>query len=420
MDQQYEGFLLKSLTQHIFAIPIEGTKNYKYLPQQEGQLMGSITSFPFLCLANAAMCRWALELSNFTPYRLRNQRLNGYPKAPLRVNGDDCCMKGRRFCSNNFQTLDIRSTWEKITTFGGLKSSVGKTLFSLPHKPITVINSKTFDYVDGLWVERKYINMGLLLGKKRSGIVEEGTPSKRSYAQIGSVHHDLMNSCPESLIQKINQRFIYFNSEILKQCPDIPWSTPEYLGGPGLKRLGARNELDKRVISLMIYNQKKNGTLIDKRLKCERNKTQFDWYMNSRVMERLKLIGVEKQPFLGGRVITGDIASLFPYDDSQDFSLETEYSKLYKYLTIETLFTYQVNELLNGMVSFDEHGCKDEDFFVDVDPHASQRLLNRNNNAFARARDLINDLMFSEMRAREDSEIDYEKKNRFIPSCEIK
>lgn len=53
-----QTLLVRSLTGHIFQMK-DGSKK----PQTDGQLMGSISSFPFLCLANAALCRLALEWS---------------------------------------------------------------------------------------------------------------------------------------------------------------------------------------------------------------------------------------------------------------------------------------------------------------------------------------------------------------------
>ena len=153
--------LIRSLTKHLFEM-----ENGTLREQKEGQLMGSITSFPFLCLANAAFCRWALEISEHKKMRVRNQPLDCKSMiAPLLINGDDCTMKG---CRSN-----MRHLWTTITSFGGLTSSLGKTLFSLKEKPITVINSQTFDYVDGQWVTRKYVNLGILMSKPRSGMSAE-------------------------------------------------------------------------------------------------------------------------------------------------------------------------------------------------------------------------------------------------------
>jgi hypothetical protein len=115
-DDDHKEMFIRSLVHHQYII--DGV----ICPQLEGQLMGSVTSFPVLCIANAAMCRWALEVSDNRSYRLRNEPLRTHTKiASLLVNGDDCTLKGSRG--------NLRQIWERITSFGGLSTSVGKTLF---------------------------------------------------------------------------------------------------------------------------------------------------------------------------------------------------------------------------------------------------------------------------------------------------
>lgn len=58
LDPLLPALLKTSLTGHLFETD-EGIKR-----QTTGQLMGSITSFPVLCLINAAICRWALEIAH--------------------------------------------------------------------------------------------------------------------------------------------------------------------------------------------------------------------------------------------------------------------------------------------------------------------------------------------------------------------
>jgi hypothetical protein len=66
------------------------------LPQQRGQLMGSIVSFPVLCIAVAAIARWALEAGTLRKWLLKD--------APLLDNGDDLAMR----C-----TEKVRLIWEQ-------------------------------------------------------------------------------------------------------------------------------------------------------------------------------------------------------------------------------------------------------------------------------------------------------------------
>jgi len=167
-----EELLIRSLTGHIFV-----DENGIKMPQQEGQLMGSVTSFPILCIANAAMCRWAIEQSDGARYRVtdRPSTISRGRLCPLRVNGDDCV-----FWGDKARVINI---WEQITAFGGLETSVGKTYYS---SKFAVINSVLYDYIPGTipvidptckylftyqlgrWRERRYVNLGLVFGMKRS------------------------------------------------------------------------------------------------------------------------------------------------------------------------------------------------------------------------------------------------------------
>jgi len=152
-----KSYFLKALTKHIFVVEAvsaenEGQDNMidKIMkPQTEGQLMGSIVSFPFLCIANAALCRLAMEEADGKKYRITGN------KCPLLINGDDCLLRGSK---------RLRPIWESFCSLAGLSSSVGKTYFS---RSFCTINSEIFeiDHRTGLWYSRKYVNLGLVFGR---------------------------------------------------------------------------------------------------------------------------------------------------------------------------------------------------------------------------------------------------------------
>lgn len=342
ISPRFREMLIRSLIHHKFQIDGE------WKEQQEGQLMGSITSFPFLCLANAAFCRWALELANDREYRLTNRFIARIPRAPLLINGDDCTLKGdRRY---------LRKCWEMVTSFGGLTSSVGKTFFSRPERPICMINSVAFDYdfLSQTWFERKYINMGILLGKKRS--VGKGNDKDQvSYGELGTLHRELFRQCPSEVWPQVSSRFIYYNANTLKSCPNIPWDMPEYLGGPGLVPNKPHSEEDLRCATLLVMNMKSCGGFHSKRLAVGKHTSLQDWVLHQVVKERIEpwanSIGGEAN-FQVLRNLNGfeyGIKSITEIDLFADWesqindlcpweSLEDNYSKLYKYLVIETLF----------------------------------------------------------------------------------
>jgi len=182
-----ERMLVDSLTRH--TILFEGRKR----DQKRGQLMGAITSFPVLCIANATGLRWSCEIST--------GRVTSLKDAPIGVNGDDGMARLR---DRGYQA------WLRISAAMGLRSSVGKTYFT---REFVEINSRQFTRVvddpdevlvsketggklvrlpDGrqtftqrvltvtkrliVFRQVKFLNLGLLVGMKRSTGRSGSTP----------------------------------------------------------------------------------------------------------------------------------------------------------------------------------------------------------------------------------------------------
>lgn len=359
--------------------------------------MGSITSFPFLCLANAAMCRWALELSLHIPLRVRNQPLQRKTLiAPLLINGDDCTMKGNR--------ANMRNLWTEITSFGGLTSSLGKTLFSLKHKPITVINSQTFDYVDGTWSVRKYVNLGILMSKPRSGCAL--SEAVRPYHVLGSMHRELKRACPESVWVEVSKRFIHYSKPILQKYPGIPWVAPEYLGGPGLIPEGEVSELDRSIMTLLIMNlnHEKKG--------IRKYPTVAEWKFDKLVKAKMTSNNFEKSNFREIReesgIIFDPLSTLFD-DGLQYKQIEDEASKLYKYLVIENLFTKPKNEILKEKTKV--NGKLKTSSTANAFDHILRKAYLHNERLYKAAQDQVKyGLMPTNFKVREWEELIYEKK----------
>jgi hypothetical protein len=93
---------------HLFRRSLTGFryagKDGKTYDQQNGQLMGSVSSFPVLCLANYALCRMAMEL-------------NPWDWTGLLINGDDCVFEA---------SDDCRHEWARLGKLFGLEPSAGK------------------------------------------------------------------------------------------------------------------------------------------------------------------------------------------------------------------------------------------------------------------------------------------------------
>jgi hypothetical protein len=415
IDDRFKEMILRSLTGHVFYLGEVGTpKGVTLKPQLEGQLMGSITSFPFLCLANAAMCRWAIELNYQKTFKIVDWKYDGSPIVPLRVNGDDCTLKGLREPIST-ESPSLKDAWLKITKFGGLESSLGKTLYSLPHRPVVVINSRTFDRLDERWVERKFVNMGLMKGMKRSSV---GTaPTGIAYEQLGSVHHELMRSCPVDMIHVINKRFIYFNKHTLKQYPNIPWNAPSFLGGPGLKPIIEMSAFDRKIASILIMNKSKEGDIMRK-LTVQKVPSTKLWKVHMAVLDRFEKIGVSEVPFRK-MVLTPPTNKYGDFEDEPltiPYDIKEGYNRLYKLFCVESLYIH----LFPKIYEYAGVDKDQKDLMEDLFHQTKKRLLWRNNRAWASAYEVSFSGEFCDVRVRSSSDLVQEKKEAYVPVIDHK
>jgi len=249
---QIERMMRESLTGHI----IYKRKNDIPAEQKMGQLMGSIMSFPVLCIINAAMCRWSLEIALNKPLQLT--------QCPLLINGDDVAMK-----TTEFGYL----LWKKITTRVGLTESIGKTFFSKEFvqinsrnflykedstKTITVTNSKGESKIRSMpYSMIQFINWGLVSGLKRSG--KAGLNDLTNpHDTIGARARQLQKLTPPELFNDLYRVFINKQRSWLEKTR-IPWFIPEWLGGLGLPINSefTPSETDLRIAHLILINWRK-------------------------------------------------------------------------------------------------------------------------------------------------------------------
>lgn len=136
---------------HWLQMYVDGLTN-SYLcdgrPQRWGQLMGSPLSFPILCLVNAALNRFFLELSSGKALSLR--------ECPMLINGDDVAMKMK---------LDRYENWKRMVTDGGLVPSIGKNYVS---SHFVIMNSTLYESLGesllgrANFQRRPYLNLALI------------------------------------------------------------------------------------------------------------------------------------------------------------------------------------------------------------------------------------------------------------------
>jgi hypothetical protein len=239
------GHIIYSVTKKGKVIESSGKK------QANGQLMGSITSFPILCIVNAAICRWSLEIGQ----RAFNASRVTLRECKLCVNGDDALM---------VTNPEQKNIWAKISSFVGLKPSIGKVYDS---KNFCNMNSMTYHYSEVPWSceirqrgaglpdyeyksyfrESGCVNMGLLEGNPRSG----GGLDESREGTIGSRAHELIRTCPDLWIKGYKGEPSFFLRErVLSlfmsskknrselESKFIPYHIPENMGGVGLPCVG--------------------------------------------------------------------------------------------------------------------------------------------------------------------------------------
>nr|UQB76427.1 RNA-dependent RNA polymerase [Flumine narna-like virus 10] len=201
------------------------------IPQTEGQLMGSIVSFPVLCIINAAICRYAMEIGE--------RKLIPLHDAAMMIHGDDLVMKTHKA---------TRNVWKTASNCVGLTPSIGKCFYSRDYLNINsrfylveehthMVESPSGKMRDCPYRAVPHVNLGLMLGKKRSqgktGLADQDDPRNN----IGVCGTELYKSCPEWMQDKVMTNFINVHREILKKCR-VPWFMPQWIGGLGLPRFG--------------------------------------------------------------------------------------------------------------------------------------------------------------------------------------
>lgn len=239
-------------------------------PQRRGQLMGSIISFPILCIANFALCRKVVEVDSslckgkFRPQRIPLDRWQGL------INGDDCVFKTTKFGHWFWSRWGNR--------FFGLKESVGKTYHS---DEFIEMNSRLFAYCksaeealgnaysfvkpDGSTVARFHhfvrtplINMGLVAGLKRSGVSVDksdlmvGSGGMAGEWSIGARERQLLaetvagpnGGFGEEAVALVTHLFVNKHRSVLEGT-GLPWYVPESFGGLGL--VGLPSKLDLQI-----------------------------------------------------------------------------------------------------------------------------------------------------------------------------
>jgi hypothetical protein len=222
------------MTKHL----IEDPDSQDTKPQTAGQLMGSVISFPILCIINIAICRMALEEAHGKVYNIDS-------RLPILINGDDGLIRAKQ---------SFGPIWEKTAAIAGLKSSVGKTFVSTK---FCQVNSVTYLLLskedaeisvglptgiapDSKQIARRvrfkripFVNLGLLYGSPRS-LQPEDRDKPPSLALLPALNSELIRMAPEHMSDRIGNLFLRIHRDVLQQAAGVPWFIPQYFGGLGL------------------------------------------------------------------------------------------------------------------------------------------------------------------------------------------
>jgi hypothetical protein len=202
---QYTDDLLKNVV--IKSLNLTPNGPNVTLQQQNGQLMGSILSFPVLCVANMLCYVYSLE-------HYLNHKVNLYD-IPVIINGDDIL-----FRAND----DFYAIWLETIKIAGFTLSIGKNYI---HPTVFTINSVCYSYYKNVLKTYGYLNVGLITGQSKLGRMGEKLP-------LWDIYNKSMYLATDKLF--CHNRFMHYHKALIGQLTkkgNIQLFFPRELGGLG-------------------------------------------------------------------------------------------------------------------------------------------------------------------------------------------
>jgi hypothetical protein len=186
------------------------SEHFDTFVMNRGQLMGSLLSFPILCIVNFAMWRHSTELSNGV--RCNGNGLGGRFDHVL-INGDDIGFAATR------RAFEL---WKTITPQVGLSPSPGKNYYT---GEFIMLNTLMFSWSErqNKLVSIRFVNLGLLKCPGEECIID-------NLDALGQMHDDFVYGCSNKSAG--SGVFISEQKELLK----LSWRNlfgPRELGGLG-------------------------------------------------------------------------------------------------------------------------------------------------------------------------------------------
>lgn len=189
--------------------------------QTNGQLMGSILSFPLLCAINLAIFRVAVELYHEEMGLGLCSLKRAHELYGVLINGDDILFVAPE------RLIEI---WYEQVNGVGLVLSIGKNYV---HPDIFTINSQMFKYTSRGITQIKYVNWLLIHPE-----YDEQLTMTSFFRTCDKLQHDCLELLSPNLRFRVNSVLLDSYVPLLKRVTEeIPmnWFIPRELGGLGLE-----------------------------------------------------------------------------------------------------------------------------------------------------------------------------------------
>jgi hypothetical protein len=243
-SEDLKKILRSILYEQTLNYPLRQNKDHDLDPvlQGTGQLMGSILSFPILCVVNL-VTYWA-ALEDYMSFLTKSEWTCSVEELPVLINGDDILFRANS---------EFYGVWQEWLRYSGFTLSLGKNYIN---PTFFTINSQLYQFhhdLDGT-ENLKFLGMfntGLLTGQSKV------TGGKN---QAALPLWDIYNTVLDGAVSKsrAHRRFIHYNLKVIKEMTHdglYNLFLPHERGGLGfVKRPEVRNHLtsfQRRFASLL-------------------------------------------------------------------------------------------------------------------------------------------------------------------------
>lgn len=202
-DSRIRGLLENNLLQGRICFGAKySTDDTCDFDMKNGQLMGSLFSFPLLCVINLSIYRLAYELWNNRRYKIS--------ELPVLVNGDDILF----YCSKKFEAF-----WSSLVRTAGLIPSKGKDYWSQHFAMVNSTYIRTYGQKFGTHVP--YFNLGLYSGRKKGDSDLESDSNSMTFRRKLMTLPNYFRDYYKHYDPKFNQQYLRIQQVTLRDRWDL-------------------------------------------------------------------------------------------------------------------------------------------------------------------------------------------------------